>query len=94
MMLNKPCYADSQWRELRAVKNGQLIAFPMAFYSWDQPHTRWGIVQQWVAYQIYPELFSEYDFLQEAESFYQLFYNWDEVKFNEIIQSRLQGDIP
>lgn len=85
---------DSQWKELRAVKTGQLIAFPMAFYSWDQPHTRWGLAQQWVAYQLYPETYKNFDFHNEAVNFYRLFYGWDEAKYDEIIQTRLQGDIP
>ena len=84
--------ADPQWKELKAVQNDRLIAFPQAFYSWDQPHTRWGIVQQWTAYKIHPELFTDFDFDQEAVDFYRLFYGWDEAKYVNVIQSRLQGD--
>ncbi len=86
--------ADARWQELEAVKNDRLYAYPMAFYSWDQPHTRWGLVQLWVGYSLFPEMYSDLNFQQEAASFYELFYNWDEMKFNEVIESRLQGDIP
>lgn len=85
--------ADPQWKELNAIKNDRLVAFPQAFYSWDQPHTRWGIVQQWTAYQMHPELFTDFDFNQEAVDFYRMFYGWDEAKYIDVIQSRLQGDI-
>ena len=84
---------DVQWQQLEAVKNDQLFAFPMAFYSWDQPHTRWGITQLWVAHNTHPELFPDFDFEQEAVEFYTLFYGWTEEQYQEIIQPRLQGDL-
>jgi iron complex transport system substrate-binding protein len=84
---------DPQWKELGAVQNQQLIAYPMAFYSWDQPHTRWGIIQEWAAYQLHPEIFSQFDFTEEAIDFYQLFYGWNSEKYMDIIQPILQGDI-
>lgn len=86
--------ADSRWQQLDAVQNNHLFAYPMAFYSWDQPHTRWGLVQLWIGKTLFPELYSDLDFHQEAVSFYQQFYGWDETKFDEVILPRLQGDIP
>lgn len=84
---------DPQWQQLKAVTSNQLYAFPMAFYSWDQPHTRWGIVQQWLTNKLHPDKFTEFNFQDEAESFYKLFYGWEDNQYQTFIEPILQGDI-
>ncbi len=62
---------SSEWKELSAVKNGQLKAFPVDFYSWDQPDSRWILGLKWLAKQVHPELFTDLDIKETTKSFYK-----------------------
>lgn len=79
-MLDSP-----EWQELKAVKNGQLTAFPVDFYSWDQPDSRWILGLKWLAKQIHPELFTDLNVEEMTRSFFvDLYYLTDEQYENEI----------
>lgn len=84
---------DPQWQALRAVKNGELYAFPADFYSWDQPDVRWILGLTWLATKVQPELFAGVDVLQEARAFFQEMYGFDQAAFEKWIQPRLKGDL-
>ena len=85
----KSMTASTEWQELKAVKNGQLKAFPVDFYSWDQPDSRWILGLKWLAKQIHPELFTDLNMAEATRSFFRdLYYLTDEQYENEIL-SRL-----
>ncbi|MDA3940084.1 MAG: ABC transporter substrate-binding protein [Spirochaetia bacterium] len=78
-----------EWQELKAVKDNKLKAFPVDFYSWDQPDSRWILGLKWLAKQIHPELFSDLNIEEMTRSFFKdLYYLTDEQYENEIL-SRL-----
>ncbi len=84
LMKNSP-----EWQELNAVKKGHLTAFPVDFYSWDQPDSRWILGLKWLAKQIHPELFKDLDIEEMTRSFFKdLYYLTDEQYETEIL-SRL-----
>ena len=85
--------SDTLWRNLEAVKNDQLYAIPMGFYSWDQPHTRWGVTQQWMASKIHPDLFPDFSFDETSRHAYQFLYGLDVNDYNSLILPKLKGDI-
>ncbi len=68
-------YKDPQWKELTAVKEGQLLLAPADFVNYFQPNSRWILALQWLAKTIHPELFSEVDMAEEVATFYQDFYH-------------------
>jgi iron complex transport system substrate-binding protein len=84
---------DSNWNALRATKDGQLYAFPGDFLSWDQPDTRWILGQLWLAKVIHPDLFSEWDILDQAKEFYTELYNLNEATFETDVAPLINGDI-
>ncbi len=78
-----------EWQELNALKNGKLTAFPVDYYSWDQPDSRWILGLKWLAKQIHPELFADLNIEEMTRSFFKdLYYLTDEQYENEIL-SRL-----
>ena len=85
---------DPNWQTLRAVKEGQLYAFPADLYSWDQPDPRWILGLTWLAGRIHPEQFSDLDIIAEARAFYELLYGLDAAFFVQNIQPTFQGDLP
>ena len=85
---------DPQWQALRALQQDQLYAFPVDFYSWDQPDTRWILGLSWLATKMHPDRFSDIDIMQETRDFYQVLYSLDDAAFEEIILPKLRGDIP
>lgn len=80
---------SSEWKELKAVQNGQLAPFPVDFYSWDQPDSRWILGLKWLAKQIHPDLFADLNIAETTRSFFRdLYYLTDEQYETEIL-SRL-----
>lgn len=78
-----------EWQELKAVKDNKLQAFPVDFYSWDQPDSRWILGLKWLAKQIHPEQFTDLDIKKMTRSFFKdLYFLTDEQYETEII-SRL-----
>jgi iron complex transport system substrate-binding protein len=84
--------ADPNWQEIRAVKDDNLYAFPIDFYSWDQPDPRWYLGLGWLAGKIHPDLFPSLDVIAEAQDFYQTLYGLDTAFFEQNIQPVMKGD--
>ncbi len=84
--------ADAAWQLLDAVKNDKLYAFAGDVYSWDQPDPRWVLGLNWVAAKLHPDLFPEYDALQDAKAFYLDLYGMDEAAYSANIEPLMTGD--
>jgi iron complex transport system substrate-binding protein len=90
----KTIKADPQWQALRAVKQGQIYAFPGDYYSWDQPDPRWILGLTWLAGRVNPDRFPDLNMEQEIRTFYKELYNLDDAAYREYIQPNLVGDLP
>lgn len=66
---------------------------PIDFYSWDQPDVRWALGLQWMATRLQPQRFSDIDMTQEVYRFYNTLYGMSPAKVDEIIFSRLTGEL-
>lgn len=78
-----------EWQELKAVKNNKLKAFPVDFYSWDQPDSRWILGLKWLAKQIHPELFTDLNIKETCRSFFRDLYYLTDEQYEAEILSRL-----
>jgi len=85
---------DPQWKSLRAVKENNLFAFPGDLYSWDQPDTRWVLGVSWLAANLHPEKFPDFDIMELITDFYQTLYNLDAKFVEEKIQPTFRGVLP
>lgn len=85
---------DPQWKSLRAVKENRLFAFPGDLYSWDQPDTRWALGVSWLAANLHPDKFPDFDILETTSDFYQTLYNLDAKFIEEKIQPTFRGVLP
>lgn len=84
---------DPRWQQLQAVRQGRLHAFPMDFYSWDQPDTRWILGLEWLATRLQPELFGDRDMDSLMREFFGELYGLTYAGFDRIIAPTLTGDI-
>ena len=84
---------QGRWQALDAVANNELHVFPVDFYSWDQPDTRWAIGLQWLATKMHPELFADIDIRQVVYRFFELAYGMDTAAIDSIILEPLWGDL-
>jgi iron complex transport system substrate-binding protein len=66
--------ADEMWRELRAVRGGEMRAFPSDIYGWDAPDPRWILGLVWLAKTFHPDRFVVTDMNAEILSFYHELY--------------------
>jgi len=73
------------WKELRAYRNGNVKAFPQDFHSWAQPDSRWILGLQWLAHDIYPELFPDYVMKDSVFSFYSELYRIPDEIISSVI---------
>ncbi len=85
---------NPQWRELRAVKQGGLYAFPSDYMSWDQPDPRWILGFSWLAAKMHPELFPGWDMEKETQAFFRELYGLDADIYRSKIKPVLKGDLP
>ncbi len=67
--------ADSALAEVDAVKNDRIAMFPSKIESWDYPTPSSVLGVLWLVNQLHPEVYSEADFLKEAQEFYQTYFD-------------------
>lgn len=84
---------QDRWQALTAVRNGEFHVFPVDFYSWDQPDTRWAIGLQWLATKMHPELFSDLEIEQIVVQFFGLAYGMDADEVQRVILDPIWGDL-
>jgi iron complex transport system substrate-binding protein len=84
---------DTQWKELKAVKENKLFAFASDVYSWDQPDTRWTLGLQWLAAKLHPDLFKDWDVTAAAKDFYKEMYAMDDASFEKNIAPLLVEEV-
>jgi iron complex transport system substrate-binding protein len=81
------------WQELSAVEQGEFHVFPSDFYSWDQPDARWALGLQWLATRMHPSRFDGLDLRQIVYRFFGFAYGMSNEQVDDIIFSRLTGDL-
>ena len=85
--------ADSHWRALQAVQNGELYAFPMDHFEWNVPEPRWILGFTWLATRIHPELFADIDCQDEVYSFFEELYGMERATVDAIIMPKVLLDV-
>lgn len=82
---------QERWQALRAVQTGDLHVFPVDYYSWDQPDTRWILGLQWLATRMHPDLFSDIDMGQVTYGFFGFAYGMQKADTDRLILEPLWG---
>jgi iron complex transport system substrate-binding protein len=85
--------SDPNWQGLAAVQNDEVYGFPIDYYSWDQPDTRWILGLTWLAQTMHPEQLSDIDIGDEILTLYGELYGLDAETVEAEIYPLLQGDI-
>lgn len=83
---------DARWRSLEAVSSDGLHAFPVDYYSWDQPDVRWILGLQWLAGTLHPELFPDVQMRELTIDFFGRMYGMTAAEVERIVFSKMQGD--
>lgn len=81
---------DSQWKELRAVREGNFYEIPGLPFSWmsGPPSVNQVIGARWLMSIVYPDLY-DHDIYEDAKEFYKLFWNYDlsDEEVNEMLMN-------
>jgi len=85
--------ADPQWSALKAVKSGNLYAFPQDIFGWDQPEPRWILGMSWLAHHIDPVRFADIDMDAELIAYFGELYGMDEAAIERDIVPRVRMDV-
>ena len=86
--------SDPKWQELEAVKQGNLLAFPADYLSWDQPDPRWILGLYWLAGKLHPQSISSGRIEKKVIEFYSFVYGLPAERIEELILPMIQGDYP
>ncbi len=81
--------SSARWKKLKAVQNNKVAAIPVDFYSWDQPDSRWILGAAWLAKEIHPALFEDFDIKKITRNFYKELYYMKDTVYNKEIKTRL-----
>ncbi|MGI6659945.1 MAG: ABC transporter substrate-binding protein [Dethiobacteraceae bacterium] len=65
---------DPNWQNITAVKNKKVLLVPTDKDSWEYPSLSTCLGFLWMLCQMYPEYYSEAEFLQEVDLFYETAY--------------------
>lgn len=65
---------DTAWKGLDAVKNKRVLTVPSNMDSWEFPGMSSMLGMLWMLSQMYPDKYSQQDFLKEVDAFYQTVY--------------------
>jgi iron complex transport system substrate-binding protein len=86
--------ADLKWQAMRAVKDGELYAFPADLYGWDLADPRWILGMTWTATVLHPDRFKDVDLTQEIYDFYAQMYGMDKAAVEASVLPALMGSFP
>jgi iron complex transport system substrate-binding protein len=73
------------------VRAGRLVAFPVDYYSWDQPDLRWVLGLKWLSSRLHPDLFGDADLDREVIDFFSFLYGMNEEAVRRVVLSNLRG---
>ena len=65
------------FKDLRAVKTGQIFIVPSGVFSWVPPNAEGTLRVVWLAKILYPELFADLNLEAKVREFYAKFYDYD-----------------
>lgn len=82
---------DPQWGRLRAVRTGEIHAFPGDVFGWDSPEPRWILGLTWLASKIGGQRSGDLSLRDEVHAFFGTLYNMDERKIDAVIMPSLRA---
>jgi iron complex transport system substrate-binding protein len=65
------------WKNVSAVKNGQVYKFPLGMYRWYPPASDSPLSLKWLATKNQPVIFADIDMDREVRDYYKRFYGVD-----------------
>lgn len=76
---------SSQWNQLFAVQSGNIKATPADVMNYFQSDSRWILALQWLAADLHPSLFADFDMESEIAAFYRDFYLIEDQRIIDIL---------
>lgn len=65
---------NPEWSSMRAVKNGRVYRLPRGVHTWDHASSEGVLLMIYMAKQFHPDLFKDWDMIQEMKTFYSEIY--------------------
>ena len=73
-LYNNTAADGHDWSGIKAVQDKRVYKIPLGMYYWFPPSSDSPLMLQWMAKQMYPELFEDLDIEQEIKDYYSGFY--------------------
>lgn len=80
---------DSQWSEIKAVRDGKVYISPRGVYTWDYHSTETALQILWISKTLHPDKFKDLNMVKEVKFFYSKFYcyNLTDDEANRILNN-------
>ena len=89
----KDIYSSPIWSGLDAVKNNQVKAAPADVMSYMQPVSSWILGAEWMAKDLYPQLFSSIQMEEQVRTFYADMYSITDKSKLDYLVDRFNASI-
>lgn len=89
----KEIYNSPLWSALDAVKNNRIKAAPADVMSYMQPVSSWILGAEWMAKDLYPQLFTTMDMPEQVRSFYREMYSITDSTKAEYLVDRFNASV-
>lgn len=73
-LYNNTAADGHDWSGVKAVQDKRVYKIPLGMYYWFPPSSDSPLMLQWMAKQMYPELFADLDIEQEIKDYYKEYY--------------------
>ena len=69
----------NEWSELKAIRSGEYYEIPNLPYCWmsSPPSVNMVLGVWWLGQLVYPDLYNDYDMIEIAQEYYNLFWHYD-----------------
>ncbi|MGD0783015.1 MAG: hypothetical protein ABSA30_09190, partial [Candidatus Aminicenantales bacterium] len=85
--------SDPRARTLKALKPGRILTLPSDLDAWDTADPRWILGLDWLAAQIYPDRFPEYNLDMDVSALFDCLYGLDKNAVAALIRSALRPSV-
>ncbi len=69
---------DLRWKEIKAVRENKVYTVPSGVFLWSRPSAESAVLYPlWMAFNAYPEKFSDLSYRQELKTFYKEIFNYE-----------------
>ena len=78
---------EKKYQGIKAFQNNEIYRFPSKLEPWDFPNPSSYLAMLWLAMKLYPDLFTDVDFIKIADDFYYTLYGLNYTDLLNLVEN-------